>query len=222
MNYARSERTALCNTFLRVGPQAPTLCDGWTTADLAAHLVIRDGRPDLAVGMLLPPARGRLDRASQSLAAADWPALVEKVRSGPPAWSPARLRVVDEFVNTGEFYVHHEDVLRAEDGWSTPRELPAAQQRALWHVVQRMATPLTLRSPAPLEFVATAVGSVVIGRKQTRTMPARKQSAPTEPVTVTGPPGELLLFAFGRTKAVVDLAGPDEGVAAVRLATFGF
>ena len=44
---ARRERISLCDTFTRTGPDAPTLCSPWTTADLAAHLVIRDRRPDL-------------------------------------------------------------------------------------------------------------------------------------------------------------------------------
>ena len=51
----RRERYALCDTFEAVGPDAPTLCTPWRTRDLAAHLVIREGRPDAAVGLLVPP-----------------------------------------------------------------------------------------------------------------------------------------------------------------------
>src|SRR5664280_566909 len=115
MNFAQIERAALCDTLLDMGPGAPTLCEGWLTADLAAHLVIRDGRPDLAIGMFLPPAAGRLDRASKALAVSDWRQLVRRVQGGPPKWSLARLGRIDEFMNTGEFFVHHEDVLRAQD-----------------------------------------------------------------------------------------------------------
>jgi uncharacterized protein (TIGR03083 family) len=43
---ARAERAALCDLFDEVGPDAPTLCAGWTTRDLAAHLVIRERRAD--------------------------------------------------------------------------------------------------------------------------------------------------------------------------------
>ena len=39
------ERSELCDLFLAVGPEAPTLCDGWTTLDLAAHLVVREHDP---------------------------------------------------------------------------------------------------------------------------------------------------------------------------------
>jgi hypothetical protein len=36
------ERLELCDLLLELGPDAPTLCEGWTTADLAAHLVLRE------------------------------------------------------------------------------------------------------------------------------------------------------------------------------------
>src|SRR5690606_24047731 len=39
--HARAERHALADLLMAVGPDAPTLCAGWTTAHLAAHLVVR-------------------------------------------------------------------------------------------------------------------------------------------------------------------------------------
>ena len=57
-----------------------------------------------------------------------WPAnaeIVERVRTGPPRWSPMRLDAVDRLVNTVEFFVHHEDVRRARPLWS-PRALGLA------------------------------------------------------------------------------------------------
>ena len=44
--HARAERASLCDLLAEVGPDAPTLCEGWTTALLAAHLVVRERRPD--------------------------------------------------------------------------------------------------------------------------------------------------------------------------------
>ena len=35
---AQSERQQLCDLFEEVGPDQDTLCEGWTTAHLAAHL----------------------------------------------------------------------------------------------------------------------------------------------------------------------------------------
>ena len=56
--YARPEREALCDLLTDLGPEAPTLCAGWRTRDLAAHLVLRERRPDAAPGILLPLLAG--------------------------------------------------------------------------------------------------------------------------------------------------------------------
>lgn len=56
--FARSERLALCETLRAVGPDAPTLCEGWLTRDLAAHLVLRESRPDAAPGIVVSALAG--------------------------------------------------------------------------------------------------------------------------------------------------------------------
>ena len=48
---ATLERRRFADALLEVGPDAPTLCDGWSTRDLAAHVVLRDRRPDAAGGL---------------------------------------------------------------------------------------------------------------------------------------------------------------------------
>ena len=48
MSFSDSERQLLADLFLEVGPEAPTLCAGWTTTDLAAHLWVREHRPEAA------------------------------------------------------------------------------------------------------------------------------------------------------------------------------
>ena len=131
---ARRERSALCDTFETVGPDAPTLCSPWRTRDLAAHLVIRDGRPDAALGMFVPPLAERARRVQDGYAAEPWPELVERVRTGPPSWSPTRLEPVDTVVNLAEMFLHHEDVLRAAAGWE-PRLLPDDLEQGLWSVL---------------------------------------------------------------------------------------
>src|SRR5688572_26365455 len=98
-HHAQAERAALCDTFEAVGPDAPTLCGPWDAAELAAHLVIRDRRPDLAPGIVIPGLAARSRRAQKEYAAKPWPELVGLVRSGPPVWSPIRLAPVDEAVN---------------------------------------------------------------------------------------------------------------------------
>src|SRR3954452_13788639 len=126
-SFARAERLALADTLLSAGPDAATLCDGWTTRDLAAHLVLRERRPDAAAGILLKPVAGHTKKVQDRLAAGDYTELVGKVRR-PALW--VRPGFADEAVNITEFLVHHEDVRRAAPGWS-PRTLDAAYEQAL-------------------------------------------------------------------------------------------
>src|ERR1700757_3956767 len=82
---AQQERTTLCDLLLEVGPEAPTLCQGWTTADLAAHLVVRERRPDSGPGLVWPPLAGYTDKVRRSVRdRTPWAKLVETVRGGPP------------------------------------------------------------------------------------------------------------------------------------------
>lgn len=203
-NYARVERQALCDTISRTGPDAPTLCEGWAARDLAAHLVLREGRPDAQAGMLVPALADRTAAMQRRVASGPYDDLVATVRTGPPVWHPTRLGPVDQLVNTAEFFVHHEDVLRAEPGWTTPRVVPEQLQRALWRACRGVGR-LALRSaPVGVELVADGHGSTVV-----------RSGDPV--VQVVGTPAELLLFAFGRRSvAQVRLEGPDAAVTALR------
>lgn len=205
---AQAERAALCDLFDDVGPDAPTCCAGWTARDLAAHLVIRERRPDAAVGILVPFAAGHSERVRRRVAAQDWAQLVNQVRSGPPAWSPMGLGVIDSLVNTNEFFVHHEDVRRARDAWE-PRELAPSLVEALWAALGRMAR-MTLRR--------TGVGVVLdAGDGHRRRVIDRQPS-----VEIRGPVGELVLFCNGRqAHARVELDGPADAVTKLRDANLG-
>ncbi len=202
--FASSERQGLCDTFERVGPDAPTLCTPWLTRDLAAHLVVRERRPDVAAGIFVPALAGRTEQVQNGYAAWEWSRLVDQVRSGPPAWSPTSLARVDEVMNTAEFFVHHEDVLRGGQDWSA-RELPADLESALWGIVSRAAR---------LQFARSRVGVVLVaptyGRMQVHAL------TDLGTVVVKGAPGELLLYSFGRRGvAQVDVSGPQEALAAI-------
>jgi TIGR03085 family protein len=202
--FASSERQGLCDTFERVGPDAPTLCSPWLTRDLAAHLVVRERRPDVAAGILLPVMAGRLEKVQNGYAAWDWPRLIHEVRSGPPAWSPASLGPVDEAMNTAEFFVHHEDVLRGGPDWSA-RELPGDLESALWGIVSRVARLQLARARVGVQLVAPSYGE-------------RQVHATTDlgTVMITGTPGELLLYSFGRRSvAQVDVSGSEEALTAL-------
>ncbi|MEO6144101.1 MAG: TIGR03085 family metal-binding protein [Dermatophilaceae bacterium] len=202
--FARLERRALCDTFERVGPDAPTLCSPWLTRDLAAHLVVRERRPDVAAGIWLPGLSARAEQVQKAYAAWEWPRLVDQVRTGPPPWSLASLARVDEVTNTAEFFVHHEDVLRAGPGWKA-RELPSDLEAALWGIA---------RTTARLRFVRARVGVVLVaprfGRRQVHAM------TDLGTVVVKGAPGELLLYSFGRRDvAQVDVSGAEQALTAI-------
>jgi uncharacterized protein (TIGR03085 family) len=197
--HARAEREALCDTFLRTGPDAPTMCEGWDTRDLAAHLVVRERRPDAQAGIWVSVLAARTASVQHDLAEQPWDRLVDQVRQGPPVWHPARVPAVDELMNTAEFFVHHEDVLRAQPGWQA-RELTDDLQDALWRACTTSARLALRHTDVGVELVAPGHGRMVARR-----------GSPT--VRVQGAPGELLLFAFGRRSvADVHLDGPDAAV----------
>lgn len=207
-NHARRERLLLADLLESVGPDAPTLCHGWRTRDLAAHLVVRERRPDAAGGIVIKPLAGRLAKVQDEFAAKPYEQLLELIRTGPPKLSLFGIPGADEIGNTVEYYVHGEDVRRAQDGWS-PRVLDAEFAEVLWKRLARLAPLNGRRSPSGL----------VLRRPDGQTAVARKGSPV---VTVTGEPGELLLFTMGRqSKAEVSLEGDQEAVAKVQTAQLG-
>ena len=198
MSLASRERAALCDLFDQVGPDAPTLCEGWDTRDLAAHLHLRETSP-LAVGILVTPLAGAMERRQREMASGDWTELVQRVRT-PPRWSPSSVRVVDDRINGAEYFVHHEDVRRAQPDWS-PRDLPDKDERALWAILQKMGKQLYRGARVPL-VVRRPDGAELMMR-------------PGHPaVVLSGPISELVMHAYGRTDhAQVRVEGPDDLVA---------
>src|SRR5262249_53087188 len=147
MRYARDERLALCALLDSAGPREPTLCEGWDTRDLAAHLVLREHRPDAGAGLLGGPLAGYTRRVQRKLAErTPYPRLVEAIRSGPPRLSVFWLPGMDERINLVEYFVHHEDVRRAQPGWE-PRELGPGLADVLW---QRLGMVRFLLRKAPV------------------------------------------------------------------------
>lgn len=196
---ARRERAVLADLLDEVGPDAPTLCGDWTTRDLAAHLIVREGSP-AAVGIVVRPLAGWTERNRRGTTTKDFDRLVEEVRSGPPLWSPLRVGSLDDALNTLEYVVHHEDVRRAVPGW-TPRPLDARDDATLWHALCQRAKLLMRRSPVGV-VLATPDGRELVARRG-------------EPVvTVSGDAAELVMYAHGRTgHATVELTGDDDAIA---------
>ena len=204
------ERRALCDLFDGLGADAPTLLGGWSAHDLAAHLVLREHDLVAAPCLVLPGpfqqfAEGRRMRLAKR---GDFGWLVERIRSGPP---PGFFRIpwVRSFPNLNEFFVHHEDVRRANG--LGPRALAPGLEGALWRNIQRGSRYLCRR--------LRQIGLEVQWAGTDKRMPVRRGEPSAR---LSGPPGELLLYMFGRqVAAAVELEGPAEAVSLVQSTRFG-
>lgn len=206
---ARRERHELAELLLATGPDAPTLCEGWTTKDLAAHLVVRESRPDAAPGILIAPLSAWTNRVQESVAAQPYPELVRKVRNGPPTLSVFSIPGMDSAGNLIEYFVHHEDVRRGAEGWA-PRDLPPDLSDALWGRLSGMARLLFRKVPCGVVLERTdGAGGTISAKKG------------AQHVTLRGAAGELVMRAYGRTAARVDVHGDPGCVTAFENARLG-
>lgn len=206
---AQSERAALCDTALQVGEDQPTLCGDWTVKDLVVHLLVRE-RSLGAVGIAVAPLARLTDAEMRRVGKTGFAELVERFRNGPPLWSPYAVPKLDQVANSLEFFVHHEDIRRAQPDWQ-PRDLGADEQKLLWSMVRTAGKQLVRNATVGVWLSNATTGSEVVLKDA------------SEPVVVTGLPSELTMFAFGRQQhARVDLAGPEEAVAALTAASLGF
>ncbi|MER6107313.1 TIGR03085 family metal-binding protein [Streptomyces hirsutus] len=197
--HAKRERLLLADLLETAGPEAPTLCEGWLTRDLAAHVVVRERRPDAAGGMVVKQLAQRLERVMAEFTAKPYEELIQLIRTGPPRFSPFNLKQIDELSNVVEFYVHTEDVRRAQPEWA-PRELDPVFQDTLWSRLEQTARMMGRGAPTGL----------VLRRPDGRTVVARRG---TPVVTVTGEASELVLFLYGRRQvAKVDLEGEADAI----------
>jgi uncharacterized protein (TIGR03085 family) len=206
MTIARDERVALATTLRAVGPDAPTLCEGWTARDLTAHMIVREYRLDAAPGILISAFAGHTKSVQDKAAEADWDSMVAKFAAGPPLYSP--MKPLDRFVNVTELFVHHEDVRRAAGEWE-PRAIRPAADKAILTPLKAMAKRVISKSPATVELVTTEGEQVATGG-----------TGPS--VRVVGDPLELLLFTFGRAQTRLDFHGDADAVAAVKATKRGF
>lgn len=205
MRTAQLARQNTADLIAAVGPDAPTSCEGWTARDLAAHLVVRDRRPDAMPGIVLPLFAGHTDSVQQACARrTSFPRLVELVRSGPPRWSPMRLPLLDQQTNLVEYAVHAEDVRRANDVPGLP-EMPAAVDDDLWKAIGMFAK-LALRS-VDGEVAARCAG------RETRVL--HKGRAGAGRAEITGGPRDVMFALAGRGFDGVSVDGDPEVVRAV-------
>ncbi|HEU5082314.1 MAG TPA: TIGR03085 family metal-binding protein [Acidimicrobiales bacterium] len=202
MHPSLRERSALCDLLEELGPDAPTMCEGWRTTELAAHLWVREHRLDAGPGLLgRGPFAGWTERLQRKAAGRPYDDLVDELRAGPPTrwfghWVPAG--------DLHEWFVHHEDVRRAD---GRPPRQDADLDDALWAALKTWGRILTRRVDVGVELVAHD------GRRRTA-----RDGTPS--VTLTGRPGELMLLLFGR-EAEVEVAGSDEALEAWRASSVG-
>ena len=182
------ERLELCDLLLELGPDAPTLCEGWTTADLAAHLVLREHFHRWSDAQ-------RVVEKAKGL-----PTMVARLRAGAPLvpWRLPRLRDV---LNGLEYFIHHEDVRRANGRGPRPSDpdLEALSWRMAGLSARRVARRIR---PYGLELI--------------RPDGQRRRYGSGDTATLSGRPSELILYLGGRrSTAEVTLGGAPGAVAAV-------
>jgi len=199
---AQQERKVLCDLLVERGPDAPTLCEGWLTADLAAHLVVRERRPDSGPGLVWAPLASYTERVRCAVRdRTPWEKLVETVRRGPPLL----LRPFDGPMNTVEFFIHVEDVRRAQTGWE-PRAISPELADALWERVG----PGGMAKKVPATIVISSPGRT------------DKERGSGPRLTVAGDPGELTMFGSGRQRAArVEITGDAALATQLRSASLG-
>jgi uncharacterized protein (TIGR03085 family) len=201
----RRERAALCDTLERLGSDAPTLCEGWTTADLAAHLLVRERNPAAGPGILIGtgPLAAYTAKAMAAEQAKGYDAMVARLRGGPPGFMVATMAAV----NVNENWIHHEDVRRANG--ETARPPDPETEAILTRVTKRMAK-LQTRRLAPCGLALELPDELVIVRV----------GHPT--ATITGRIGECVLYLGGRRGAAeVELRGNPDAVEALRTTELG-
>lgn len=198
---ARRERAALADLFDAVGPDQPTLNEGWLTSDLLHHVIIRERRPVAALSRAIGPLHFWSERVISKIAARPWSAQVDIFRGGPQWFSPVRLDTVDSLLNTAEYFIHHEDVRRGLPGW-TVRTLDPETEEAVTDQVKGGFSRLQLKK----------LGIGVQAQLPDRRTFQLRLGDPA--VTLIGAPSELLLWISGRrADCEVDVQGSPAALA---------
>ncbi len=185
ISFARRERLALCDTALRVGPDAPTLCDPWDTRMLVCHLLVRERHPIAASGITVGALEGLTRHAMDELARGDFGRLVEQFRT-PGVVVPFGWPGVEQVVNRLEHFIHHEDIRRAAPSW-TPRTLDEADESSIWTALKVLGRALVRPAGVPVRMEWASRSATLRGGE--------------DPVVLSGLPSELALALHGRARA---------------------
>jgi len=160
--------------------QAKTLCKGWSVEDLTAHLVSRERSAIGGLGIVVPALSGLHERRIARLEAKGHGYIINKL-SHYPWWMPAVL-------NTAEFWVHNEDMLRGE--LDLKRPTPDGEcGEILWGSLGGLVR-------VKKDMVAD-LGNVTIHNTQSGEE-IKLRSRSDKQTTIIGAPGELLMYFYGR------------------------
>jgi uncharacterized protein (TIGR03085 family) len=204
---ARLERTALCDLALELGPDAPTLCGDWTVRDLVTHLIVRERSPWAGPGLVVPALSGVTDWEMRRVGKRDFTGLVDRLRT--PILTPVAIPSLDKYINTLEFFVHHEDIRRAQPAWE-PRPLTERTTNAIWAALRTAGRGLVSRVGVP----------VVVRRSDTDAETTLRRGG--DPAVVAGDPADVVLFLFGRNQVGdLEFSGPSGAVARLQAANLG-
>lgn len=208
-----TERANLAESLRSAGPTAPTLCTGWNTRDLLAHLIMSDSRLDGVIASYIPFTKNYAKSVADNFKSQPYEQLVTDFRSGPSRYSVFAIPGVDNMFNSIEFLVHNEDVRRSVPEWK-PRELDQATKDFIWNrLISGLARLLlnghrqgvTLHRRDSIDATEVTPGDAANNTFTVRTGP--------DPVVLTGDPIELLLACYGRRAVVLDIAGTTSGIA---------
>jgi uncharacterized protein (TIGR03085 family) len=205
MTWIDLEREALAAAFRTAGPDAATLCTGWATRHLLAHLVQGENQPLANIVDQLsrrPPGEekhlGRLVASTRT--DTGFETLIRRFADGPHRWSP--MNWAGESLNLLEFIIHHEDVRRGGADQPRPRDLPAEETRVIF---QRLPTL------ARLAYRHAPVGVMLVSRDGDRQIVKKGDRQ----VQLRRAPIELALYLSGRQRAAaVQVDGTPEGTEA--------
>jgi len=203
-------RREFADVCAEVGPDAPTLCDGWTTRDLVIHMVLIEGRWDSWFGVMLGKrsriVRDYYDRLVDRERSREWTALVDRIRTGP-RFTPLRSQRVRDRMMPREYLIHTEDVRRAN---GIDVAVSAEAQDVAWTRLPGLAKRFLLTAaPYGLHLRRPDGSTMVI-------------ASGTPIATLEGEPLELLLHVFGRTAGTrVELTGDPDAIAAVHVRDTG-
>jgi uncharacterized protein (TIGR03085 family) len=204
---AKRERYAIAQTLRNLGPDAPTLCEGWTSFDLLVHLISRENRPDAAIGILIPAFSQYSKKVAEDIKQRGFETLVQEFEDGPKQFSPFAIPGIDNLANSFEFLVHHEDLLRAQPNY-VARVFVDLDKKLLWKRFTQSGR-LFLRK--------AKVGIIAKSDQGVFTIKSGNSC-----VTMEGDVVDLILYSFGRKSAAnIKFEGDEESIRILEETKFG-